>query len=237
MLSAMGLGGERLSMQFMSAAMGSEFARVAQNITDTARKLGPNPLKNTDSTVLFSDNKRENLRAIMLSIIKGLGNEPEEFLETLKGFGESRIDTDKCLGCGACVHVCLNEAMKAELRDDLIRLTHEYWKCTACGNCMDACPKECMEVVDSFDLPRFLSDEKRVKMETGALSCRSCGRSFLPLLLEEEVRKVIDNDALTESYIELCPSCRRFLLAERIKTSLGFRGQWKKIHNRGKSTA
>lgn len=237
MLAAMGLEEERLSMRFMSAAMGLEFARVAQDITDTARKLGPSPLKNIEPSLLVSDSKRENLRAILLSIISGLGKEPDDFNELMKGFGEPVIDENKCLACGACAYVCLNEAMNTEIRDNKVRLIHDYWRCTACGNCMDACPRDCMEVAHTFDLVGFLSDEENVKVEMGALSCQRCKKSYLPVLLEEEIRKAIDDETLTESYLQQCPSCRRIEWAERVKASYGFRGEWKRIHAKGRSTA
>jgi formate hydrogenlyase subunit 6/NADH:ubiquinone oxidoreductase subunit I len=237
MLKAFGLGEERLTMQFMSAAMGSEFARVAQNVTDTVKELGPNPLKNMELTRLSSQNKRENLRNLLSSISIKLNKEPDELKEIIRGFGEPQIDDEKCIGCGACAYVCVNEAMNTDTWKDKVRLTHKYWKCTACGNCRDCCPKECMEVDDAFDLSRFLSDEKNVMVETGVLSCQRCGDNFLPLLLEEDVKKVLGEKQDTDTYLELCPACRRFAWAERIRSSHGFQGEWKKINAKGKSTS
>lgn len=236
-LKALGLGEERLTMQFMSAAMGSEFARVAQNLTDALKKLGPSPLRNKELTVLTSRNKRENLRDLLSSVAIELNKEPDELHEIIKGFGEPQIDEEKCIGCGACAYVCVNEAMNTEVTDNKVRLIHEYWKCTACGNCRDFCPKECMEVIDNFDLARFLSDEENVKVETGAQMCQRCGDNFLPLLLEEDVKKVLVEKQHTDTYLELCPTCRRFAWAERIRASHGFQGQWKRMKAKGKSTS
>ncbi len=236
-LKALGLGEERLTMQFMSAAMGSEFARVAQNLTDAIKKLGPSPLKNMELTVLSSRNKRENMRDLLSSIIIKLNKKPHELQEIIRGFGEPQIDGEKCIGCGACAYVCTNEAMNTEVTDNQVRLTHEYWKCTACGNCRDFCPKECMEVDDVFDLSRFLSDEENVKVETGVLSCQRCGDKFLPLLLEEDIKKVLGEKQHTDAYLELCPTCRRFAWAERIRSTHGFQGEWRRINAKGKSTS
>ena len=44
-LDAIGLGGERLDMFFMSGSQGNAFAMAAQTMTERIRKLGPNPLK------------------------------------------------------------------------------------------------------------------------------------------------------------------------------------------------
>jgi F420-non-reducing hydrogenase iron-sulfur subunit len=40
-----GIGGERLEMFNMSAAMGPRFAEVAREMTEKIRKLGPSPIK------------------------------------------------------------------------------------------------------------------------------------------------------------------------------------------------
>jgi len=44
-LDAIGLGGERLDMFFMSGSQGHTFAMAAQEMTERIRKRGPNPLK------------------------------------------------------------------------------------------------------------------------------------------------------------------------------------------------
>jgi coenzyme F420-reducing hydrogenase delta subunit len=44
-LEDVGIGGDRLEMYNMSAAMGPRFAEVAREMTEKIRKLGPNPAK------------------------------------------------------------------------------------------------------------------------------------------------------------------------------------------------
>lgn len=235
-LGAAGLEEERLSMHFMSAAMGSEFARVAVELTTSIRKLGPSPLKNREVTSLTSGDKRTNLRNILLSIASGLGREPEDFSEDIRGYGEPAVDGKKCLGCGACAFVCRNGAIVYHVIDDKVRLDHTYWRCTACGGCEDACPVDCMEVIERFDLPRLLSDEVEQKAEVGMLSCLRCGTCFIPVLLKDEVRDMLGDDALSESYLGLCPSCRRVTRAESLLSVHAREGEWKRIGNRGGSS-
>lgn len=45
LLEEVGIGGERLEMYNMSAAMGPRFAVVAREMTEKIRKLGPSPIK------------------------------------------------------------------------------------------------------------------------------------------------------------------------------------------------
>lgn len=44
LLDEIGIDGERLEMVMMSAGMGEEFARVAADMTEKIRRLGPNPI-------------------------------------------------------------------------------------------------------------------------------------------------------------------------------------------------
>jgi coenzyme F420-reducing hydrogenase delta subunit len=46
LLAEVGLEPERLEMHFLSSAEGVRFAEIATEMTERARKLGPNPLKN-----------------------------------------------------------------------------------------------------------------------------------------------------------------------------------------------
>lgn len=45
LLEKIRLGGGRLEMYNMSASMGAEFARVAREMTERIKELGPNPLR------------------------------------------------------------------------------------------------------------------------------------------------------------------------------------------------
>jgi F420-non-reducing hydrogenase iron-sulfur subunit len=46
LLAEVGLEPERLEMYFLSSAEGVRFAQIATEMTERARQLGPNPLKN-----------------------------------------------------------------------------------------------------------------------------------------------------------------------------------------------
>ena len=46
LLDQIGLGGERVAMVNVSAAMGTQFAQMVTEMTEKVQELGPNPLKN-----------------------------------------------------------------------------------------------------------------------------------------------------------------------------------------------
>ncbi len=48
LLAEVGLEPERLEMFFLSSAEGVRFAEIASEMTERARRLGPNPLKNQE---------------------------------------------------------------------------------------------------------------------------------------------------------------------------------------------
>ena len=50
LLAEVGLEPERLEMFFLSSAEGARFAEIAIEMTERARRLGPNPLKDQKST-------------------------------------------------------------------------------------------------------------------------------------------------------------------------------------------
>jgi len=45
LLEEIGIEADRLEMHFISSAMGREFARLATEMTNRIRELGPNPLR------------------------------------------------------------------------------------------------------------------------------------------------------------------------------------------------
>lgn len=54
-LDDIGIGGERLEMFNLSAAMGPRFAEIAREFTERIRKLGPSPIK--DKNVLTNQDR------------------------------------------------------------------------------------------------------------------------------------------------------------------------------------
>jgi coenzyme F420-reducing hydrogenase delta subunit len=60
LLAEAGLAPERLEMFFLSSAEGVRFAQIATEMTERARQLGPNPLKNGQESGQKSDGDVQN---------------------------------------------------------------------------------------------------------------------------------------------------------------------------------
>lgn len=190
LLEKLDIGSERLEMHFMGASEGNKFAEAVQEMTERAKKLGPNPLK-TLTPPRRSGKVREILRSQIRLAAKHLGKEFKESLiipEPPGGSGEPIIDIEKCNGCGACEWVCPERAIALEDSEDR-RVVHWHWKCTACGLCEEVCEKDAIKIDKKFDLAAFLSDEETVDVRLELANCRSCGR---PIATGRQMEEVLD---------------------------------------------
>ncbi|MBN2318402.1 MAG: 4Fe-4S binding protein [Acidobacteria bacterium] len=51
------------------------------------------------------------------------------------------VDAEKCIGCGLCIDVCLQEAITLS---DVAKINPR--KCIACGACAEECPNEAISL-------------------------------------------------------------------------------------------
>jgi F420-non-reducing hydrogenase iron-sulfur subunit len=63
LLAEVGLAPERLEIYFLSSAEGVRFAQIATEMTERARQLGPNPLKNGQEPKKRLDGEVQNVTA------------------------------------------------------------------------------------------------------------------------------------------------------------------------------
>ncbi|MDF7801182.1 4Fe-4S binding protein [Pontiellaceae bacterium B1224] len=55
----------------------------------------------------------------------------------------AQVNTEDCTGCGACVDVCPEEAIRIGGDGKAVV---DPAKCTECGLCVDACPVEAIAI-------------------------------------------------------------------------------------------
>jgi coenzyme F420-reducing hydrogenase delta subunit/Pyruvate/2-oxoacid:ferredoxin oxidoreductase delta subunit len=223
-LNTVGLGEERLSINFLSAAMAREFVNVATEFTERIRQLGPSPLRKAKAKGRDQDEKRPLLRNSLLTMSEKIKSKDKNLKLEFPGFGVITINEEKCIGCGACAFICGDHAMSAESKKDKILINNTYWKCTACGKCTEFCPKECIDVMEEFDLNRFLVGKTERKAKIGLIQCSRCSKPYLPLLLSSELQKILEDKSYASYNLELCPSCRKFAIADRVKATRGLVG-------------
>lgn len=221
-LDELGIEKERLSIQFLSAAMAREFVKCAAQLTDTVKKLGPSPLKKGKPKLQKDRSKRAMMRNMLLNISKIMKTKDADYHSEIWGFATTEIDAEKCVGCGACSFVCKDGAMEVEQYDDKVLIKNTYWRCTACKRCENLCPLECVKLEKGFDLNKLLEGESRIMAKIGNISCARCGVGFLPEPLFNSMEIKLDISTFDSTFYTLCPSCRKFAHAERIVDIHGF---------------
>jgi Fe-S oxidoreductase/coenzyme F420-reducing hydrogenase delta subunit len=130
LLDVLGVGSERLRLEWISASEANKFAQVMSEFTEKITQLGPNPLK-------FVKREPPDEQAGSAEIIKGLIQDTGAF---------------DCVECGKCTSVCpvANNDPKfaprlivvkalEEASEDLAR-EKDIWSCSTCAICSAMCP-------------------------------------------------------------------------------------------------
>jgi len=118
LLDAIGIGGERLDMFFMSASMAPTFVSAVNLMIDRIRKLGPLPRKWPSITQMSPDiSKREFLFEMLKNMSLKAPEKPVPVPPELEEFGRIDYDLTACIGCKRCGEVCPEKAIdfRAEL--------------------------------------------------------------------------------------------------------------------------
>lgn len=94
--------------------------------------------------------------------------------------GKPIFNEEKCVGCGACVHVCPPEARELE---DVVedgrgtrRITIHLDRCIFCGECQVHCiTKEGTVLTNEYDLATFDRSQAIETVEKELVLCEFCG--------------------------------------------------------------
>jgi len=133
LVKLLGLGPERLRLEWVSTSEGGKFAETVKDFTETLRKMGPSPLKSENNP------KVPKTPLNVQEVIK-------------KAIAETNVQY--CLECGKCSGSCpisrLNEAYspRRTVEKFLIGLenkvlpTADLWTCLTCFTCTERCPSD-----------------------------------------------------------------------------------------------
>ncbi len=225
--------GDRVELHWVAASEGPEFQEVITDFTEKITKLGPSPLNPQYHyrKPVKDDQKRRQLQDVLLSIADQLGYKPKEPVEipeedVMEGYGFPLIDSDKCIGCGACYLNCPEKVLLMEDSEGERSLSHYQFNCRTCRICEEICPQGAIEIKSGFELGAFLSGEAISDLSMELQQCRICGRYFstsaqLKYLKEKvaENHPTIEMEGVqfSEDFFNICPDCRRKIMAERMK--------------------
>jgi len=130
LLKLLGLGPERLRLEWISTAEGAKFAQVVTGFTEELRKMGPNPLKAEGNPKASVSTKEVVSKAL------------------------KKTNVQYCLECGKCSGSCpisrINEAYSPRRTVERFLLGYEdkvlsgtdVWTCLTCFTCSERCPSD-----------------------------------------------------------------------------------------------
>jgi len=157
-----------------------------------------------------------------------------ELLRTPEGFrGDPHVDQDKCIGCGACAHVCPADAI--EIADGgamrVVRFMRQ--SCIFCASCQDVCPTMAVELRSGDAAWCREKGGSKSEVTLPLARCDVCGSGFIPeAQIEWAMKTVNDKRTLTQDdrvalqgRLRICMPCRRSRIpdvgeAKRLLTSL-----------------
>jgi len=160
-------------------------------------------------------------QAIVTALAKALGvtlEEKEEYWATPEDFrGRHEIDSEKCMGCGACAQVCSSDAIDVLEENGKRIIKVDYGHCSFCAFCQDECPTEAIKLTREYHLLTDNRETTNVTNEVDLRTCSSCNKYFVPdSQIEWAIRRVEENvpefKEFTEqlkSVVEICTECRR----------------------------
>ena len=153
-LKLLGLGSERLRLEWISASEGQKFANVITDFTAKLKRMGPNPLKKKHKQK-ESPVKRQSISDVI-----------------------ENTNIRLCLECGKCSSSCPITRMNLDFSprmtvkrvlsgDEGISVDDPgIWTCLTCGLCQERCPSD----VHYVDFVRACREEAQLMGITGTCS-------------------------------------------------------------------
>ena len=114
-----------------------------------------------------------------LDISESVASRPEAFIPVGQhlprvndqdpAFFSPKIDTERCNGCDACIHICPHQALTFDKEDHFFKLDAD--PCTGCGLCKDICDKNAIEI-ERWARPHSMN------IPFTSRRCKSCGQEY-----------------------------------------------------------
>jgi formate hydrogenlyase subunit 6/NADH:ubiquinone oxidoreductase subunit I len=90
--------------------------------------------------------------------------------------GKIKFDSEKCIGCKACIRDCPSKVINIiKVGDKKFEAEFLNDRCIFCAQCVDTCPKDALEATVEFELAAF--DRKSLKTHFRAKLTPNAGSS------------------------------------------------------------
>jgi len=137
-----------------------------------------------------------------------------------KGFrGKIEVDSDKCIGCEACVKLCPSEAIDVIEMDGKKTLRFNYTRCVLCATCEEFCPEEAITLTEEYRLVTADRTTAFSKVELNVEQCSVCGNYYTPSgIAEKGIQRMLEKQGNYKQYskglreaAKICLGCRNSL--------------------------
>ncbi len=141
-----------------------------------------------------------------------------EMLRTPEGFrGDPHVDQAKCIGCGACAHVCPADAIEIEDEGAARVVRFMRQSCVFCASCQDVCPTKAVELRSGDGAWCREKGASKSEASLALATCSVCGGGFIPeAQIEWAMKTINEKRALAQvdhlalrSRLGICMACRR----------------------------
>ncbi|MCS7110806.1 MAG: 4Fe-4S binding protein [Ignisphaera sp.] len=126
------------------------------------------------------------------------------------------IDSNKCVGCGACTRICPPKALMLTTEGNTMTLKYFVGRCIFCGMCADTCPEKAIRITKEFELATGNIFDLYTDIEHEIKACSMCGKTFISKKLSNKIALKVPD--MPQETMDLCPDCRR---KETLKRFMG----------------
>ena len=125
-------------------------------------------------------------------------------------FCRTRLNTEKCITCGACDISCPTGTLEARDEEAMRIFTYSHYQCFCCGACIKTCPEEAAALRHEISPARFFQIASKQEIRSAKLkACEGCGTLYVP---EPQLDKI--NQDCSFDYTRFCPGCRKVNIGE-----------------------
>ncbi|WP_425059077.1 NAD(P)H-quinone oxidoreductase subunit I [Sporomusa carbonis] len=154
------------------------------------------------------------LKTVIQNLLKGPSTDPYPFGKTFepKGLrGKIRFNSQACVACRTCEHVCAGNAIRIKEAEDKSGLHFVVWHntCAFCGLCEHYCPTKAIRMTADYHTAHSQA-EKYNYVEQGFIKyvpCSCCGKPMIPVAAEL-LALAYKETANVEFLAQLCERCR-----------------------------
>ncbi len=129
--------------------------------------------------------------------------------------GPPVYDTEKCIGCTSCAHVCPSDAITVTEENGKRTLEVWYGKCTFCARCEEACPVDAIHLMEEYGVPSEDKYAFKSSVTHEMIKCKLCGKPFITERhakwiaekMLEKMKGIVDSEEIS-FFLSICRECR-----------------------------